>query len=397
MQLTVKAIENAKPKDRPYRLAAGRGLALLVHPNGGKYWRQRFRRPSNGKATDVAFGTFPTVTLKEALAKSLEAHRLIGQGIDPAEHKKALKHSRASENSFEALAREFLIRQKSEWDPRHHSRQSSHLERHIFPWIGARPANEITPPELLRALQRMEAAGKLASASKVKSLCGQIFRYGVALGRCDRDPTNDLKGALAKARTKHFAAITDPAELGGLLQAIRAYHGEYVTRAALELTPLTFSRPGILRTMPWSELDLETALWSIPAARMKTNADHIVPLSKQAIEIFREIEPLTRHRSDYVFPGARSVHRPLSDAAVTNALRSMGYSGDQMTAHGFRATARTLLDEQLGWSVAVIEMQLAHVVRDPLGRAYNRTQYLDQRRDMMQQWADYLDSLRELK
>ena len=267
------------------------------------------------------------------------------------------------------------------------------LERDAFPWIG-RPIEEITPPELLALLRRVEARGALETAHRVKTICGQVFRYAVATGRAERDPTADLKGVMPSAGKNHLAALTEPAAVARLLKAIDGYEGGLVTRAALRLAPLVFVRPGELRHAEWSEIDLEAAEWNIPAGKMKTRQAHLVPLSRQAVAILKELHPVTAPASPYVFPSARSFARPMSENAILAALRRMGYEKDEMTGHGFRAMARTMLDEILQFRPEIIEHQLAHTVKDALGRAYNRTQHREERRKMMQCWADYLDGLR---
>lgn len=294
-------------------------------------------------------------------------------------------------NSFEVVTREWLGKQK--WVESYRCKVVAWMDNDVFPWIGGRPVAELAAPDFLRVARRIEERGAIESAHRIMQNCGQVMRYAVATGRTDRNPVADLRGALAPPMERHHAAITDPRELGGLLRAIDGYAGDASTRAALRLAPLVFVRPGELRHAEWSEIDFDAGEWNIPAHKMKMREPHLVPLSSQAVAILRDLQPLTGHRQ-YVFPGGRSPKRPLSDNALTAALRRMGFDKETMTAHGFRATARTLLDEVLGWRPDLIEHQLAHAVRDPNGRAYNRTSHLPERRKMMQAWADYLDALR---
>jgi integrase len=383
----------AKPKDTPYKLADQRGLYLLVNPNGGKLWRMNYR--FEGKQKTLALGTYPDVPLSQAREKRDEARKLLAGGTDPGEHRKTQKQTaldRAA-NSFEAVAREWLSKYQSTWVPAHAARIVRRLELDVFPWIGARPMADITAPELLAVLRRIEERGALETAHRTLQTCGQIFRYGMATGRTERDPAADLRGALPPIKGKHFSAITDPREIGALLRALWDYQGSFVIRCALRLAPLVFVRPGELRNAEWSELDLDRAEWYIPAGRMKMKEPHIVPLASQAVTILRELHALTG-TGRYVFPSPRTTSRPMSENGVLSALRRMGYGKEEMTGHGFRAMARTVLDEVLGFRVDIIEHQLAHAVKDPNGRAYNRTTYLDERHRMMQAWADYLDGLR---
>ena len=299
----------------------------------------------------------------------------------------------ATADTFEAVAREWFAKHSPTWAANHAEKIIQRLERDIFPWLGDAPIDTVTAPALLTVLRRIEDRGALETAHRAKQNCGQIFRYGVATGRCQRDPSSDLKGALPPFRRAHFASITDPPSVADLLRAVHGYRGAFVTRCALRLAPLVFVRPGELRHAEWSEVDLDGAEWRIPAERMKMKADHIVPLARQAMETLRDLHPLTG-RGKYLFPQSSDPVKPMSDNTVRMALRRLGYSNEMMSGHGFRAMARTLLDEVLGFKVDLIEHQLAHAVRDPLGRAYNRTTHLPERRKMMQVWADYLDGLR---
>ncbi|MEY4767346.1 MAG: hypothetical protein RI907_4019, partial [Pseudomonadota bacterium] len=328
----------------------------------------------------------------------------LAAGIDPSAKRKAVKEARTemAANTFEAVAREWhKAVHTAKVSEGHAARNLLRLEQDAFPWIGARPIAEVTAPMLLDMLRKVEARGAIETAHRVRQVCGQVFRYGIATGRCERDPAADLRDALQPVIVKHHAAILEPKEVGGLLRAFDDYQGYPATRAALRLAPLVFLRPGELRQAEWAEIDLDAALWTIPAARMKrtkqqkiSGAPHLVPLSCQAVAILRDMEALTG-RGRYVFPNARGGVRPMSEVAVLAALRRMGYSKEEMTGHGFRAMARTLMAERLGIEENVIEAQLAHSVRDSLGRAYNRTEFVDQRRQMMQRWADYLDSLKQ--
>lgn len=391
--LTDTAIRKAKPGPKPTKLRDGGGLYVQLNPDGSRWWRWDYRRPVTGKRNTLSLGTYPEVSLADARGRQAEARRLLASGIDPGEHRKAAKVAGVEKaaNSFEVVTREWLGKQK--WVESYRCKVVAWMENDVFPWIGGRPVAELAAPDFLRVARRIEERGAIESAHRIMQNCGQVMRYAVATGRADRNPVADLRGALAPPMERHHAAITDPRELGGLLRAIDAYAGDVSTRAALRLAPMVFVRPGELRHAEWSEIDLDAGEWNIPAHKMKMREPHLVPLSSQAVAILRDLQPLTGHRQ-YVFPGGRSPKRPLSDNALTAALRRMGFDKETMTAHGFRATARTLLDEVLGWRPDLIEHQLAHAVRDPNGRAYNRTSHLPERRKMMQAWADYLDALR---
>ncbi|EQM77722.1 integrase [Stenotrophomonas maltophilia MF89] len=391
--LTDTAIRKAKPGPKPTKLRDGGGLYVQLNPDGSRWWRWDYRRPVTGKRNTLSLGTYPEVSLADARGRQAEARRLLASGIDPGEHRKAAKVAGVEKaaNSFEVVTREWLGKQK--WVESYRCKVVAWMDNDVFPWIGGRPVAELAAPDFLRVARRIEERGAIESAHRIMQNCGQVMRYAVATGRADRNPVADLRGALAPPMERHHTAITDPRELGGLLRAIDGYAGDASTRAALRLAPLIFVRPGELRHAEWSEIDLDAGEWNIPAHKMKMREPHLVPLSSQAVAILRDLQPLTGHRQ-YVFPGGRSPKRPLSDNALTAALRRMGFDKETMTAHGFRATARTLLDEVLGWRPDLIEHQLAHAVRDPNGRAYNRTSHLPERRKMMQAWADYLDALR---
>ena len=392
--LTDTAIRKAKPGAKPVKLADGGGLYLLLRPDGARWWRWDYRRPVTGKRNTLSLGTYPETGLAEARARHAEARKALAAGIDPGEQRKAEKAAglERAGNSFEVVAREWLAKQT--WVAGYRDKVDAWMVNDVFPYIGGKPVAEVTAPDFLRVARRIEERGAIESAHRILQNCGQVMRYAIATGRADRNPVADLKGALTTAEGRHHAAITDPLALGGLLRAIEGYSGDPVTRAALKLSGLLFVRPGELRHAEWPEIDLDKAEWNIPADKMKMRQPHLVPLCDQAVAILRELHPLTG-RGQYVFPGARSPRRPMSNNAINAALRRMGYDTDTMTAHGFRATARTLLDEVLGYRPDYIEHQLAHAVRDPNGRAYNRTAHLAERRKMMQGWADYLHNLRE--
>lgn len=392
MVLSDIKIRNAKPRAKQFKLYDSGGLSLLVAPAGGKWWRFKYR--IEGKQKTISLGVYPEVSLSQARQRRDAARKQVADGIDPSQARKALKAAKIHvENTFEVVAREWHGKFTPTWTPGHAKTIIKRLERDVFPWIGARPVIEIKAPELLMVLRRIESRGALESARRTKIICGQVFRYAVATGRAERDPSPDLKGALPPAKSKHLSAITDPEKVGGLLRAIDGYQGSFVTRCALKLAPLLFVRPGELRQAEWAEIDLEAAEWNVPAEKMKTRQPHLVPLSHQAVDILREIQPLTG-AGRYVFPSARTPLRPMSNNAVLSALRRMGFEKDEMSGHGFRAMARTILDKVLQVRPDFIEHQLAHAVRDPNGRAYNRTAHLPERRKMIQTWADYLDGLK---
>lgn len=394
MPLSDTAIRQAKPKDKPYKLADEKGLYAFIQPTGSKLWRFDYRLDDKRKT--LALGVYPDVPLKEARQKRDGARKLVAEGIDPGDVKRATKTARkgASADSFEVIAREWHAGQVKTWSEGHGKQTLSLLELNVFPWLGKRPIAEIKAPELLAVLRRIESRGMGETTRRTKGVCGQVFRYAVATGRAERDPSGDLKGALHPVKEKHYAAITDPAKLGDLLRAIHGYSGTFPVSCALKLAPMLFVRPGELRAMEWAHVDLDAAEWRFTAS--KTGTAHIVPLSDQAVDILKELHPLTGH-GRFVFPSARNPRgdRCMSENAVLAAIRRLGYGKDEMTGHGFRAVARTILDEVLGFPPHVIEQQLAHSVRDPLGRAYNRTAHLEQRKRMMQAWSDYLDGLRQ--
>ena len=389
--LTDMKVQKAKLQDKPISLFDGGGLYLLVTPSGGKLWRFKYR--FKNKEKKLAFGSYPEISLQDARQRREDARRLLANDVDPDAVRKAQKQANVEETeTFEVIAREWHGRFTSTWTAGHADTIMSRLERDLFPWIGKRPIAEIKAPELLAVLRRVESRGALESAHRIRTICGQVFRYAVATGRAERDPAVDLRGALTPVQTINRAAITEPKKVGELLRAIDSYQGSFVVQCALKLAPLVFVRPGELRHAEWEEISFENAEWNIPAGKMKMKEPHLVPLSKQAIEILTELKKLTG-AGRYVFPG-RTSDRPMSDNAILAALRNMGYAKDEMSGHGFRAMARTLLDEVLQVRPDFIEHQLAHAVRDPNGRAYNRTAHLAERKKMMQKWADYLDGLK---
>jgi len=392
MALNDTKIRSIRLPEKPVKLFDGDGLFLFVTLQGSKLWRLKYRH--EGKEKLLSLGKYPEVGLAEARQKKEEARKLIAAGIDPGAVKKAQKQAETEETeTFEVIAREWHTKFSPTWAKTHTDGIMSRLERDIFPWIGKRPIAEIKAPELLTVIRRVESRGALESAHRVRTIAGQVFRYAVATGRAERDPAADLKGALPPKKVKHHAAIIDPKEICALLRAIDGYTGHFVVKCALRIAPLVFVRPGELRHAEWSEIDFEEATWNIPANKMKMKDPHLVPLCRQAVEILKDLQPLTG-TGRYVFPSARSFARPMSENAILAALRRMGYSKEEMTGHGFRAMARTILDEVLQVRPDFIEHQLAHAVRDPNGRAYNRTAHLAERKKMMQQWADYLDVLK---
>ncbi|SEM78521.1 Integrase [Syntrophus gentianae] len=385
-------LRTAKPKEKEYKLFDGGGLFLLVTPSGGKLWHFKYRFDS--KERKLTFGPYPEISLSEARQRREEARQQIVHGIDPGAVKKAQKQANTEEKeTFEIIAREWHTKFSHTWTPGHSTKILNAITRDLFPWIGTRPIKELKAPELLTTLRRIESRGTLETAHRVRGLMGQIFRYAVATGRAERDPAADLRGALPQPNEKHHAAIIDPKEVTSLLRAIDGYTGHFVVKCALRIAPLVFVRPGELRHAEWAEINLDAATWNIPGHKMKMKEPHLVPLPRQAIEILKDLHPLTGS-GRYVFPSARSFARPMSENAILAALRRMGYSKDEMTGHGFRAMARTILDEVLQIRPDFIEHQLAHAVKDPNGRAYNRTAHLAERKKMMQTWADYLDGLK---
>jgi len=394
MKLTDVAVRKAAPRAKWYRLADGGGMYLEVTPGGAKYWRLKYRVA--GREKRLALGVYPTVSLSAARQGCQEAHRLLARGIDPGAARKAAKQQKvevatAARDTFEAVAREWMARQEVAEVTANKTRWI--LETFLFPEIGGRPIAEVTPRELLTALRKIEEGGKLETAKRAKIKAGQVFRYALLEGKAESDPTASLRGALKAPKGNHHAAVTDPTRMGELLRSINGFAGQPVTLAALKLAPLVFVRPGELRNAEWGELDLDGAIWRIPGEKMKMGAAHLVPLSTQAVAVLRELYPLTGD-GRYVFPGLRTSSRPMSENTVNAALRRLGYSGDEMTGHGFRSMAATRLNE-MGWNADAIERQLAHAESNKVRDAYTHAaQYLDERTRMMQAWADYLDELR---
>ena len=393
MAISDTTIKAAKPRtDKAYKLPDEKGLHILINPNGSKYFRFKYR--FDGKEKTLALGVYPETTLKQAREKRDTARKQIADGIDPSENKKAIKESKAasSVNSFEIVAREWGTKKVNDWDDKN-NRSKRMLERNVFPWLGNRPITDILPKDILACLRRVEDRGTIETAHRTLQICGQVFRYAVATSRVDRDITPDLRGALPPAKGDHFAAMTDPKQAASLLRAIDIYTGSFVVKSALQLAPLVFVRPSELRQAEWAHIDIETKEWRYLVT--KTQTPHIVPLSTKAIDILTNIHPLTGH-GRFVFPSARTPNgsRAMSDVAMLAALRRMGFDKTEMSVHGFRAMARTILDEVLGFRPDFIEHQLAHAVRDANGRAYNRTTHLAERHKMMQAWADYLDTLK---
>jgi integrase len=390
MLLTDASIRHIKPATKSVKLYDKDGLYLLANPNGAKWWRFKYR--FDGKEKLLSLGVYPDVGLKCARQRRDEARRLLAQGIDPAANRKAEKHAAAQRaaHSFEATAMEWLAKHEPRWSKAHTHKILSRLARNVFPWIGDKPITAITPPDVLSVLRKIESRNAIETAHRVLQYCTQIFRYAIATGRTKHNPASDLKEALPPAQRTHFAAITHPARLGQLLRAIDDYPGYFVTQCALRLAPLLFVRPGELRRAAWDEINLDKAEWRYLVT--KTQTEHLVPLARQAVTILQKLHETTGSRH-FVFPCVRSSEKPLSENALGNALKKIGF-GNEQNVHGFRATARTLLDEELGIRPDYIEHQLAHTVRDPNGRAYNRTAHLAERQKMMQQWADYLDGLK---
>lgn len=392
MALTDIVVKNTKPAIKPIKIADAGGLYLLIHPNGSKYWRLKYR--FLGKEKTLAIGVYPQVTLGEARGLREDAKRLLLRGEDPSEVKQSKKADAKLEaaNTFELVAREYLALKSKAQCEKTSVRNLRILEINLFPHIGKTPIANLKAKALLAVLRNMEKRGVIDSAHRALQLCGEIFRYAIKDERAQADLSLVLKGALAPVKEKHHASVTDPKQVGELLRTIHAYQGSYLTQQALKLAPLVFVRPGELRHAEWSEIDLENAIWRISAEKMKMKVVHIVPLASQVVDIFKDIQSLTGH-GKYVFPSILSSERPMSENTVNTALRRLGYEKDQMTGHGFRSMASTLLHEQ-GWPHEAIERQLAHAERNKVSAAYNYAEHLPKRKEMMQAWADYLDSLK---
>lgn len=391
-RLSDRAIRALKPSDRVRRVFDGGGLYLEVTPDGHRYWRLKYRYA--GKEKRLAVGVYPDVCLAEARAKRDEARAHLRADRDPSALKQAEKRRArmAEAESFEAVASEWLAKHRLRMSPATYDKALWTFESLLNPWIGRQVVSQITAPELLAALRRTESRGRIETTHRARQRASQVFRYAIATGRAERDPAADLRGALQPVVSRARAAVTDPRMVANLLKAIHGYGGQPTTCGALRLAPILFVRPGELRRAEWSEFDLGDAEWRIPAIKMKMREEHVVPLPMQAVEILDGLRPLTG-RGRYVFPSVRTSSRPMSENTINAALRSLGFDKHTMTAHGFRALASTRLNE-MGWSPDVIERQLAHVERNKVRSAYNRAQYLAERRQMMQAWADYLDALR---
>ena len=390
--LTVKEIDAAKPKSKPYKMTDGSGLYLEVMPTGAKYWRLKYRIA--GKENRLALGVYPEVRAAEARDKAKDAREHIRAGTDPSAKRKADKLAAvvAGANTFEVVAREWLDGRKSHVEPAQHIKTLARLENDVFPWIGKRSISDIDAPEVLTVLRRIDSRGARYSAHRVRGEISRVFRFAIATGRAKTDPAQSLIGAIPPAVERHFSSITEPAKVAEMLRAFDAFSGTFQVLCALKLAPMLFVRPGELRTAEWAAIDLDKAEWRYEVSKTKT--DHLVPLAMQAVAILRELHALTGN-GRYVFPGARTASRPMSDAAINAALRRLGYdTRTEITGHGFRAMARTILHEELQQKPEVIEHQLAHSVPDALGTAYNRTKFLKERRIMMQTWADYLDKIK---
>ena len=390
MPLTDTAIRNAKPAAKPYKLTDGEGLYLLLNAVG-KYWRFDYRML--GKRKTLAIGVYPDTSLSDARERRSQARKLLANNTDPSQIKQTLKQEAKllSTNTFEAVAREWHKKQSVKWVPKNSARIISLLSRDIFHFIGKTPILQVTAAKLLDTIQKIEKRGNIETAHRAMMVCGQIFRYAIASGRAQADLSLVLKGSLIPVVEKHHASITDPKKIGALLRTLEGYEGSFLTNRALKLAPLLFVRPGELRHAEWSEIDLDVSEWRIPASKMKMKTVHIVPLSQQSVVILQELK--LHANGKYVFPGIRNIDRPMSENTVNGALRRMGYEKDEMTGHGFRSMASTILHEQ-GWQHEVVERQLAHADRNKVSAAYNYAEYLPKRKEMMQAWADYLDGLK---
>ena len=392
MPLSATAVQSAKAKAKSYKLSDSGGLYLEISPKGGKWWRYKYR--FDGKEKRISLGTYPDVSLAKAREKHSAARKLLADGINPSEDRQNIKASKKlnATNSFEQVARAWITSHMVNKAESHKSKVLRRFELYLFPWIGSKPISSITAPQFLETVKRVESLNIAETAKRTLQTAGQVFRYAVQNGFTERDVTADLKGALAATTKKHMAALTDPKEVSELLRAIDGFKGSFTVLCALKMSPLVFARPGELRTAKWADIDLKAAEWRYVAS--KTNTNHLVPLSTQAVAILSSLQPVSG-KGVYVFPGGHSPLRPMSEAAVNAALKRLGYNTQtEITGHGFRAMARTLLHEQLNFDPNIIEHQLAHVVPDNLGAAYNRTKFIVQRKEMMQVWADYLDELK---
>ncbi|MAG00892.1 MAG: integrase [Acidiferrobacteraceae bacterium] len=400
MPLTAIQVKNAKPKEKQYKLTDGEGMYLLVLPAGGKYWRLKYRY--SGKEKLLALGVYPAISLAEARERRADAKRLLSKGEDPTTVKKIAKitQNQNSSDNFKSIAREWHDKQKAKLAEVTARDTLSKLINHVFPHIGTRPIGEITAPEVLALLRRLESAGKVSAAHRTKQIISRVFRYAVATGRATHDPAADLKGALAPEVTRHHASITDPKQIGELLRTIDTFTGTFQVKCALQLAPMLFVRPGELRTAEWEEFDLKKGEWVIPAEKTKLKREHLVPLSTQAVVALKELYRLTGNqdriangRKRYLFS---TTQKPMSENTINKALKSLGYSSKQIVGHGFRTMASTLLHEQ-GWLSDAIERQMAHVEKNEVKGTYNKALHIDVRVQFMQAWSDYLDGLKEDK
>lgn len=394
MALSELRIKAAKPMEKRYKLTDEKGMYLQVQPTGGKLWRMNYR--FDGKRKTLAIGVYPDVTLAAARAKRDEARRQLTNGVDPSSFKQAAKKARLKSvaDSFKAVSLEWLQTQKPKWSPDYYKRITARLENNVWPWMGNTPVADVRAAGILEVLRRIEKRQAFYMAGRVKETVGNVMCFAVATGRAEIDPTPSLRGALTVHVEKHMASVTDPKRVGELLRMFDAFAGTHTVRSALLLAPYVFARPGELRQMRWADLDLDCGLWELDRGSMKMRREHIVPLSKQAVDLIRDMEPLNGHL-EYVFAGARDPKRPMSDAAVNAAMRRLGIdTQEELTGHGFRAMARTILRERLRYEADVIECQLSHTKKGDLGDAYDRTQFMAERIEMMQAWADYLDALK---
>lgn len=401
-KLTDLVLKNAKPGTATRRMSDGGGLFLEIRANGSRYWRLAYRY--NGKQKLLAIGVYPTISAPIAREKARIAREHLQAGRDPGIIHRINKETNDTDGTFKAVALEWLEKFKHEWTESHHKGISGRLRRELFPWIGDRPVGEITAPELLLSLRRIEARGHLENAHRALTNAGQVFMYAIATGRAKRNPAADLRGAIPRPSVKHMASILDPHQVGILMKAIAAYQGSTITRCALQLTAHVFLRSKEIRFAEWSEIDFSRQEWRIPLSKMKgkkrdkdanPTAFHLVPLATQTLNILREVQALTGD-GKYLFPGLRTSNKPISDATMTNALRRMGYNQEELHVHGFRAMARTLIRQELGFDEEPIERQLGHAVKGALGAAYNRADFVQERKRMMQEWADYLVRLQTM-
>ncbi len=392
-KLSDVTLRSVKPTAKAQKLTDGKGLYLYVAPTGGMSWRLDYT--FEGKRKTFTFGQYPSLSLAAVRTKATEAKEKIANGIDPGAQKQAVKAAikAVTANSFEVVAREWVANQAHVWTPKHQRKVTSRLETYIFPLLGNKEVKDVTAPELLEAIRHIEARGFFETAHSTLNSCGQIFRFAVATGRGERDTAADLRGALKPVKVSNFASVKDPKEIAVLLDNIDQYSGNLIVRKALQVAPYVFVRPSELRCAKWAEFNLEAAEWRIPAERMKMRQVHIVPLASQVIDLLEELSTITGH-TQFLFPSMRANTAPISDMTLLNALRRMGYSKDEMTVHGFRSMASTILNEQ-GFNRDWIERQLAHSEKNGVRASYNHAEYLPERRRMMAEWADYLDSLRE--